>query len=316
MSVRDIAGNPTMPHAALTSAAPTDPATLACPTARAVAHAAQPHAPVRTRRPRETCAAQPHAPIRRPADPAATNLPPQAPAPALLAGTSTGCRPMPPRAATQSPPVTAAPQPHAPDHAAAPPALASLGLSGPLAPERAGDAHAAALCHAPRHAPLLGLSEPLAPEKPRHPKPPHRAIASLLTALAANLHALERTAEPPPPPPTRTPSRSRAGQNRADQNPMHQSPCSRAARNLLHLIPLHRRPSTAPRVIASNASSAAATAPSACTPPACTHDPVPRCRASQWPAVPPVPAFRHPRTLPRSPRRASLRPAQSVRKPT
>jgi hypothetical protein len=87
--------------------------------ARAAARAAQPHAPVRARPPRDAGAAQPHAPIRRPADPAAAtraNRPPQAPAvaspPHATQNATQGRRPTPPRPAPQSPPVTAAAQPH------------------------------------------------------------------------------------------------------------------------------------------------------------------------------------------------------------
>jgi len=95
-------------------------------------------------------------------------------------------------AAPPAPPSLGLPGPLAPERAAAPPAPPSLGLPGPLAPERAGDAHAAA-----RRAPSLGLSEPLAPVDPRNPTPTHPAIASLLTALAANPPALPRAAAPP-----------------------------------------------------------------------------------------------------------------------
>jgi hypothetical protein len=108
--------------------------------------------------------------------------------------------------------------PHAPEHAAAPTAVASLGLPAPHAPERADDAHAAAR-HAPSgHAPSLGLSEPLAPVDPRRPTPPHPAIASLLTAPAANLHALERAADTPPTAdaPLALPSRGRSETRRSE----------------------------------------------------------------------------------------------------
>jgi hypothetical protein len=77
----------------------------------------------------------------------------------------------------------------------APFALPSPGLPEPHAPVRAGDAHVAGR-HAPSgHAPSLGLSEPHAPVDPRSPAPSPPAVASLLTALDANLHALECVAD-------------------------------------------------------------------------------------------------------------------------
>jgi len=90
---------------------------------------------------------------------------------------------------------------------------------------------------------------------PRRPTPPHPAIASLLTALAANLHALERAADARPiaaaPPAIRPLGRSEPPAPAAPPTP---------AQNPMHLIPLRRRPSTAPRAAASKASSAAVTA--------------------------------------------------------
>jgi DnaK suppressor protein len=143
-------------------------------TARAAAEAARPAA-AQT----EPNATKPNAPLR----PRRRRAPPSSPLETLLALFAANW--------------------HAPDRttdapAAAPPAVASLGLPGPLAPERTGATHAAAPRHAPRRAPSLGLSEPLAPVDPRSPTPPHPVIASLLTALAANLHALERAAAAPP----------------------------------------------------------------------------------------------------------------------
>jgi hypothetical protein len=109
-------------------------------------------------------------------------------------------------------------QNHAPERAAAPPAVASLGPPRPLAPERVGDAHAADPRRTPRHAPSLGMSEPPAPAHPRSPTPPHLANASLLTALPANLHALERIADAPPTAaaPPAVPSRDRSESRRSE----------------------------------------------------------------------------------------------------
>jgi hypothetical protein len=150
--------------------------------ARAATAQTKPNAPARTRRRR--------APAASPLELLFARLAANRHAPDRTADASGGA----PRA-MQSPRLQ---EPRAPEHAAALPAVASLRLPAPHAPERARDAHTAAR-HAPSgHAPSLGQSEPPAPVRPRSPTTPRPAIASLLTALAANLHALQRDAAAPP----------------------------------------------------------------------------------------------------------------------
>ncbi len=140
---------------------------------------AEPHAPVRPRR-----RAAPPRPGLEDAFAAAV-----AELHALVGGA--GARGTTTAAAPPAAPTQGRSEPHAPERGAGRVVPVVPPLSGLHAPERAGDAHAAA----PRGAPPLGLSEPRAPMDPRSPTPPHKAIASLHTALAANPHAQERAAD-------------------------------------------------------------------------------------------------------------------------